>query len=125
MTYYSLRAILRKNPSPETTKTKIPHTMKLEIITWNTGRTYTANGQRIAAALMPAGIAMVDIDRGISYLWEGATREQFTRSSIMHAYDNNEMKGYIGNNPDAKTYDDQPRAILERAAAQVAPHVIY
>lgn len=46
----------------------------LDCIAWNTGRGYSAHGQRIAATMLEDGrIAFVDVDRHIS----GVTREAF------------------------------------------------
>jgi hypothetical protein len=59
----------------------------MQTIKFNTGRQYSANGQRIAAALLDNGdIIFVDIDRGLEYLIPaGAAR--FNQSSILAAYD--------------------------------------
>ena len=59
----------------------------MQTIHFNTGRQYSANGQRIAAALLDNGsIIFVDIDRGLEYIIPaGAAR--FNQSSIMAAYD--------------------------------------
>ena len=59
----------------------------MQTIKFNTGRQYSANGQRIAAALLNNGdIAIVDIDRGLEYLIPaGAAR--FNQADIMAAYD--------------------------------------
>lgn len=56
-------------------------------LVFNTGRQYSANGQRIAAALLSDdSIIFVDIDRGLEYaIPAGGAR--FTQSSIMGAYD--------------------------------------
>jgi hypothetical protein len=56
-----------------------------KIISFNTGRHYSEQGQRIAAAVAPSGVViMVDIDRGIDYALPGAALE---RKDIMRAYD--------------------------------------
>jgi hypothetical protein len=41
-----------------------------DTLVWNTGRTYTAQGQRMAACRTPHGIAFADKDRNISGLIE-------------------------------------------------------
>ena len=57
-------------------------------ITFNTGRTYTEHGQRIAAQRLDCGhIIMVDIDRHIDYIFTDMT--PFTRHGILKDYDNN------------------------------------
>ena len=66
-------------------------------IKFNTGREYTAQGQRIVARLLDDGsIVFLDIDRGIDGVIapaQGLTREDvkdpfFNRASVMDAYDN-------------------------------------
>src|SRR4051812_2320395 len=44
-----------------------------EILAWNTGRPYTAQGQRIAAIAIGNGVFMSDQDRGIAYYLPDAT----------------------------------------------------
>ena len=59
-------------------------------LAFNTGRTYTEHGQRIAAKRLDCGaIIMLDIDRGIDYLLHPTT--QLTRADVMHAYDINNV----------------------------------
>lgn len=59
----------------------------MQTIKFNTGRQYSDNGQRIAAALLENGdIIFVDIDRGLEYLIPAGSA-RFTQSSIMAAYD--------------------------------------
>jgi hypothetical protein len=71
----------------------------MTILKFNTGREYTANGQRIAASLLENGdIVFVDVDRQI----DGVIRAGeltlddvlmfrcFTQREIMRAYDRNE-----------------------------------
>jgi hypothetical protein len=55
-----------------------------KIISFNTGRQYSDNGQRIAAAIHNGVVIMVDIDRGIDYALPAAALD---RNSIMAAYD--------------------------------------
>ena len=58
----------------------------MQTLTFNTGRTYTEHGQRIAARRLEAGaIVMLDIDRGIDYLLPPATK--LTQADVMRAYD--------------------------------------
>ena len=55
-------------------------------IAFNTGRTYTECGQRIAARQLESGhIVMLDIDRGIDCLFTDLT--PFNQSGIMSDYD--------------------------------------
>ena len=60
--------------------------MKQSILTWNTGRYYTNDGQRIAATILDDGttVYFVDVDRGIDGHILNGTLE---RDAIMHAYD--------------------------------------
>lgn len=60
----------------------------MNIITWNTGRKYTANGQRIIATRLENGcVAFYDVDRMIA----GVTHEacDLTQHAVMSAYDAN------------------------------------
>lgn len=56
-------------------------------IAFNTLRSYTKHGQRIAAQAIDGGVYMVDVDRGLTYFFPGV---QLTQGSIMRAYDTNE-----------------------------------
>jgi hypothetical protein len=57
-------------------------------IAFNTGRTYTESGQRIAARQLESGhIVMLDIDRGIDYMFPA--RVDLTQRAVMRAYDCN------------------------------------
>ena len=59
----------------------------MKTVSFNTGRTYTEQGQRIAAHRTELGaIIMVDIDRGIDYLFPSSI--ELTQRDIMRAYDN-------------------------------------
>lgn len=69
------------------------------ILKFNTGREYTANGQRIAASLLENGdIVFVDVDRQIDgviragelTLDDVLTFRCFTQREIMKSYDRNE-----------------------------------
>lgn len=61
---------------------------KMSTLSFNSGRTYTEYGQRIAAHKLKSGeIIMLDIDRGIDYLFPSTI--EFTKRDIMQAYDNN------------------------------------
>lgn len=63
-------------------------TLVTKTLAWNTGRTYTECGQRIAAALLDNGcIIMLDIDRHIDVLFSDATN--FNQHDIMWDYDRN------------------------------------
>ncbi len=58
----------------------------MKIITFNSGRTYTECGQRIAATQLESGhIVMVDIDRHIDVMLPAQV--EFTQADIMWAYD--------------------------------------
>jgi hypothetical protein len=58
----------------------------MKILTFNTGRAYTNDGQRIAAAQLDNGnIIMVDADRGLDMMF--SSDFDFTERGIMHAYD--------------------------------------
>jgi len=58
--------------------------VKPSVVVWNTGRTYTAHGQRMAAVPMDGGVFMVDVDRNIKGFLPGI---ECTRSAVMNAYD--------------------------------------
>lgn len=59
----------------------------MQTITFQTGRDYTEHGQRVAAAQIETGeIIVVDIDRHIDLMLPAGV--EFTKSDIMHAYDN-------------------------------------
>ncbi len=90
-----------------------------KILKFNTGREYTAKGQRIAAALLENGdIVFVDIDRQIDgVIRAGAlTRDDvlafgyFTQRGIMDSYDKNEYIGIV---------DRSQLAQLRNAAASI------
>ena len=60
----------------------------MKTLTFNTGRGYTEHGQRIAAIKLESGpIVMVDIDRGIDYIFSALT--MLTQAAIMWEYDHN------------------------------------
>lgn len=66
--------------------------MKKQYITWNTGRTYTEHGQRIAAIVVhPNGVLMADYDRGIEYFLPDCSLD---RDEIMRRYDANDRTEY-------------------------------
>jgi len=83
-------------------------------LAFNTKRTYTENGQRIAAKRLECGaIIMFDIDRGIDYLFPAATK--LTQNEVMRAYDYNEN---ISPSDVGLSYEDYYAALKEvRAAA--------
>ena len=57
-----------------------------KIISFNTGRTYTEFGQRIAARQLESGhIVMIDIDRHIDCMFTDLT--EFNQTGIMWDYD--------------------------------------
>ena len=60
----------------------------MNTIAFNTGRTYTECGQRIAARRIESGaVVMIDIDRQIDYLLPSDI--ELTPTGVMRAYDNN------------------------------------
>lgn len=64
----------------------------MQILTFNTGREYTKNGQRIAAARVDGGVVFVDIDRGIDgFIADaaGSARVALTQAVVMRRYDLN------------------------------------
>ena len=59
----------------------------METLKFNTGRTYTEFGQRIAARRLESGaVIMLDIDRQIDYLFPASI--ELTQREVMRAYDN-------------------------------------
>jgi hypothetical protein len=64
-----------------------------KIISFNTGRQYSDQGQRIAAAKHNGVVIMVDVDRGIDYALPGASLD---RNSIMAAYDDPALHTHSG-----------------------------
>jgi len=75
----------------------------METLKFNTGRLYTEQGQRIAAAFLDNGdIVFVDIDRDIDGLISagGMSRDDikhcglFSQRDIMRAYDENTYKSF-------------------------------
>ena len=68
----------------------------MKTLSFNTGRTYTPKGQRLACALLDSGdIVFVDVDRNVygTIQANGLTRDemltfgQFTQNAIMSDYD--------------------------------------
>lgn len=58
----------------------------MQTISFNTGRTYTEQGQRIAATKLESGhIVLLDIDRHIDVMLPAQV--EFTQSDIVWAYD--------------------------------------
>ena len=80
----------------------------VKTIAFNTGRQYTANGQRVAAALLDNGdIVFYDCDRGVygligSVLSAEETLELglFTQYWVMDDYDKNQYTNDVGDNRD-------------------------
>lgn len=56
----------------------------LKKLKWNTGRSYTEHGHRIACAEIDGGVYMVDVDRGIAYFFPNCP---LNRDSVMARYD--------------------------------------
>jgi hypothetical protein len=103
--------------------------MALEIVTgekpmtihaFNTGRGYTAKGQRIAWTVLSTGnAAMLDIDRGIDYILIKG-EYAWSNQSVLHAYDHNRTT----RDWDAPEYAEA-RALqeaLRAAAAKLLPN---
>jgi len=57
-----------------------------KMISWNTGRTYTKRGQRIAAMITEWGVSFLDEDRMIDGHFPFAGRE-LAKEEVMFAYD--------------------------------------
>jgi hypothetical protein len=75
-----------------------------EIIKFNSGRSYTAEGQRIAACEIQPGIVyMQDIDRGVDYI----LRCELDQYSIMHAYDHADTYAVYCSDLEGFTYEDK------------------
>lgn len=86
-----------------------------QLIAFNTGRAYSAAGQRIAAARLDDGrVAFVDIDRRLAYVILG--EPELTQAEVMHAYDQNLGADVYIAMPD---HSERERVLGElRAAAQ-------
>jgi hypothetical protein len=64
----------------------------MKTISFNTGRSYSAHGQRIAAGQLDDGrVVFVDIDRGLDYVTSAPCALE--PRAIMRAYDYNETDG--------------------------------
>ena len=75
-----------------------------EIIKFNSGRSYTAAGQRIAACEIQPGIVyMQDVDRGVDYI----LRCELDQYSIMHAYDHADTYAVYCSDLEGFTYQDK------------------
>ena len=75
-----------------------------EIIKFNSGRSYTAAGQRIAAIEVQPGIVyMLDVDRGVDYL----LRCDLDQYSIMYAYDRADFFAVYCSDLEGFTWDDK------------------
>lgn len=74
----------------------------LEGFAWNTGRWYSAHGQRIAAVVLESGrVAFMDIDRNIS----GATRHEFMGRSE-NPLNHRRLQAFVMREYDNGAYDD-------------------
>ncbi len=92
----------------------------MQTIKFNTGRQYSANGQRIAAIQMPNGdIAFMDIDRGLDYAIP-AGAAAFTQAGIMAAYDRDNLNTIWSLHIDCDQYA-QILAELQTLAQSVKP----
>lgn len=90
----------------------------MQTLAFNTGRTYTTEGQRIAAKRLDGGaIIMLDIDRGIDYLLHPTT--QLTRTEVLRAYD---LSDVVYPNDIGLGYEEYYAHLKElRAAAEAVP----
>lgn len=97
----------------------------MKTLAFNTGRTYTANGQRLGCALLDNGnIVFNDIDRGIFGIIDagGLTLEDlealncFSQKVIMEDYDANRYSD--NQNPELR---DQLRALAETISTKGTP----
>lgn len=79
----------------------------MKINTFNTGRSYTANGQRIAWAVVGDKVMFVDTDRMISGV---TTRPCHMNHDLLYAYDNG-LYSHLN--------DYEVRAQLEAAANSI------
>ena len=70
----------------------------METISFNTGRGYSAKGQRIAAKRIGDRVIFVDVDRGLDYVTSGSC--ELTQRDIMRAYDHNETESIYSVIPD-------------------------
>jgi hypothetical protein len=94
--------------------------MSVEIFTWNTGRAYTASGQRMAAKVMADGrMAFVDVDRGIDGLTVDPVEEgSLVQKFVVTEYDYNRYKMFPVWESEAMF---QLRVDLVAAALEVPP----
>ena len=60
-------------------------------LTWNTGRSYTEHGQRMAAATVSGGVIVVDYERTIEFYLPDCPLD---RNEIMRRYDSNDRMEY-------------------------------
>ena len=79
----------------------------MKTLSFNTGRTYTPQGQRLACALLDSGdIVFVDADRQVygTIQANGLTRDemltfgQFTQNAIMSSYDQSQYENDLSAN---------------------------
>lgn len=77
-------------------------------LTFNTNRTYTAKGQRIAAEQIDGGVYFVDIDRGVNGFIPNCPLEY---SSIMARYDKGENIAYIPPSMDSNSAECAHNAV--------------
>jgi hypothetical protein len=69
-------------------KTTVKTCLDQEISVFNTGRGYTADGQRIAYCVMTTGnIAMYDVDRSIWYVLKSPPDWTITDALVLRLYD--------------------------------------
>jgi len=84
----------------------------MKTISFNTGRGYTVNGQRIAAGQLDCGrVIFVDIDRGLDYVT--AAPCELSQRAVMHAYDYDSTTSAYGIIPD---YDIREAMLSELKA---------
>lgn len=61
-------------------------------VRWNTGRTYTEHGQRMAAQSVGDCVVMVDYDRMVEYMLPQCSLDV---SAIMQRYDANDRTSFV------------------------------
>ena len=89
-------------PDETTRPGRNEETMENKTISFNTGRHYSANGQRIAATKLECGrVLFVDVDRDITYAT--AAPCELTQRAVMEAYDYSLTESHYSAIPDYET----------------------
>jgi hypothetical protein len=89
----------------------------MDIKAFNTGRQYSAKGQRIAYTVLASGnVAMVDVDRGLDYVLRRLHYEfALTDSMVLRLYDCN----FTGGSGEDERELYRLRSVLEAAARAI------